>query len=151
MNNHLQHKKEKPYRVKISDFSAWKFFKITFQMRNLTHRGHRSGHFPSKLGHFFPIFEKVQVRPPPLPPLVTHLILKHCVILTGKHLFWGPFLIKLQPFKIVTLLEKDSNMYFLVNMGNLMRTLILKNFVGRLFLHCCWKVLRKNISHIITW
>ena len=29
--------------------------------------------FFHKLGHFFPIFEKGQWRPPPLPPLVTRL------------------------------------------------------------------------------
>ena len=34
----------------------------------------QSGHFVSKLGHFFPISEKGQGRPPPLPPLVTRLL-----------------------------------------------------------------------------
>ena len=34
-------------------------------MRNFTHRLPKSGHFSSKLGHFFPIFEKGQERPPP--------------------------------------------------------------------------------------
>ena len=29
--------------------------------------------FPHKLGHFFPIFEKGEGTPPPLPPLVTRL------------------------------------------------------------------------------
>ena len=37
-------------------------------MENLAHRWPQSEHFPPKLGHFFPIFEKGQGRPPPLPP-----------------------------------------------------------------------------------
>ena len=36
-------------------------------MINCTHRWPQSGHFPSKLGHFFPIFEKRQGRTPPFP------------------------------------------------------------------------------------
>ena len=34
-------------------------------MRNLTDRWPQSGHFSPKLGHFSPIFEKEQERPPP--------------------------------------------------------------------------------------
>ena len=36
-------------------------------MRNLTHIWPQSGHFCPKLGSFFPIFEKEQGRPPPVP------------------------------------------------------------------------------------
>ena len=36
-------------------------------MRNLTQDGHNQGIFFPKFGHFFPIFEKGQGRPPPLP------------------------------------------------------------------------------------
>ena len=42
-------------------------------MRNLTYRCPKSGHFPPKLGQFFPIVEKGQGRPPPPPFLVTPL------------------------------------------------------------------------------
>ena len=35
-------------------------------MRHFTHRGLQSGHFFSKFGHFFPIFEKGQGLLPPL-------------------------------------------------------------------------------------
>ena len=44
--------------------------------------------FSPKLGHFFPIFEEEQERPPPLPPLVTRLTSKQhfsCVAAWG----WG--------------------------------------------------------------
>ena len=54
-------------------FFAWKLLKIAFQLRNFTHRWLQSGHFVSKFGYFFPISEKGQGRPPPLPPLVTLL------------------------------------------------------------------------------
>ena len=36
-------------------------------MRNFTHRCSKSGHFPPKLGQFFPIFEKGQGDLPPPP------------------------------------------------------------------------------------
>ena len=36
-------------------------------MRNCTYKWPQSGHFFSKLGHFFPIFEKGQGRSPPSP------------------------------------------------------------------------------------
>ena len=36
-------------------------------MKNCTHRWPQSGHFFSKLGHFFPIFKKGQGRSPPPP------------------------------------------------------------------------------------
>ena len=46
--------------------------KTTIKMRNLTSwfnpRWTQSGHFFPKLGHFFPIFEKGQGHPSPLPP-----------------------------------------------------------------------------------
>ena len=42
-------------------------------MRNFTQRWPQSGHFSSKLGQFFQIFEKGQGRPPPVPPLDTRL------------------------------------------------------------------------------
>ena len=58
---------------KISSFFSWKLFKIAFKMRNLAHRWPQSGPFFQKLGHFCPIFEKGQDRPPPIIPLVTHL------------------------------------------------------------------------------
>ena len=41
--------------------------KTTFKMRNLTQDGHNQGIFFPKLEHFFPIFEKGQGRPHPLP------------------------------------------------------------------------------------
>ena len=37
-------------------------------MRNFTHRCPNSGHFFPNLGQCFPIFEKGQGKPPPLPP-----------------------------------------------------------------------------------
>ena len=43
-------------------------------MKTLPIDDHKLGIFSHKLGHFFPIFEKGQGRPPPLPPLVTRLI-----------------------------------------------------------------------------
>ena len=46
-------------------------------MKNFTLRLPQSGHSFTKLGHFFPIFEKGQERPHPTPqppPLVTRLI-----------------------------------------------------------------------------
>ena len=44
-------------------------------MRNFTHRWPQSGHSFSKLGYFFPVFEKVLGRTlPPYPPLVTRLV-----------------------------------------------------------------------------
>ena len=42
-------------------------------MKNLPIYDHNQGIFSHKLGHFFPIFEKGQGRPNPLPPLVTRL------------------------------------------------------------------------------
>ena len=42
-------------------------------MRNLTHRWPQSEHFFSKLGHFLPIFKKVQGTPPPPSPLITRV------------------------------------------------------------------------------
>ena len=56
-------------------------------MRNLTHRWRQPGHFCPKLGHFFPIFEKGQGRPPHSPPpLVTRLI--NSVLLKSIKLFF---------------------------------------------------------------
>ena len=46
-------------------------------MINFTRRWPQSGYFFSKLGHFFPIFVKVQERSPP-PPVVTRL--RFCVM-----------------------------------------------------------------------
>ena len=43
-------------------------------MKTLPIDDHNQGIFFHKLGHFFPIFEKGQGRPPPLPPLVTRLM-----------------------------------------------------------------------------
>ena len=45
-------------------------------MRYCTHRWPQSGHFFSKLGNFFPIFEKGQGRPTPFASLVTCLCTK---------------------------------------------------------------------------
>ena len=36
-------------------------------MRNFSYRSQQSGNSFTKLGHFFPIFEKGQGRPPPPP------------------------------------------------------------------------------------
>ena len=47
-------------------------------MRNFTHRWPKSGHFFSKLGHFFPIFEKGQGRPPPLVTRLHQAIKGYC-------------------------------------------------------------------------
>ena len=70
INIHLQHKKEKPRREKISGFFAWKLLEIAFQLKALPLGDHNQGISFHKLGHFSPIFE----RPPPrLPPLVTYL------------------------------------------------------------------------------
>ena len=66
--------KEKLRREKNMAFFLLETLKTTFKMRNLTQNGHNQGIFFPKLGYFFPIFEKGQGRPPPLPPLVTHLI-----------------------------------------------------------------------------
>ena len=35
--------------------------------------------------------------------------IKNFAIFTGKHLFWGPFLIKLQAFRAATFLKRDHN------------------------------------------
>ena len=43
-------------------------------MKTLHINDHNQGTFFCKLGHFFSIFEKGQGRPPPLPPLVTRLM-----------------------------------------------------------------------------
>ena len=43
-------------------------------------------------------------------------------IFTGKHLFWGLSLIKLQAFRPTTLLKNDSNTCFPLNMAGLLRT-----------------------------
>ena len=62
INIHLQHKKEKPRREKISVFFAWKLLKIAFH----------------KLGHFFPIFEKGQGGDlPPSSYAPNVIIIKH--------------------------------------------------------------------------
>ena len=61
--------KEKPRREKIWVSSSLKTLKTTFKMRNLAQDGHNQGIFSPKLGHFFPIFEKEQGRPPPSPTL----------------------------------------------------------------------------------
>ena len=45
---------------KSRGFFAWKLLKISFYMRNFTHRW-------SESGHFFPISKKGQERPPPSP------------------------------------------------------------------------------------
>ena len=45
-------------------------------MKTLPINNHSLGIFFQKLGHFFPIFEKGQGRPPPSPSLVTHLLVK---------------------------------------------------------------------------
>ena len=37
-------------------------------MKTLPIDDHNQGIFPQKLGHFFPIFEKEQGRPPPFLP-----------------------------------------------------------------------------------
>ena len=58
---------EKPRREKNMGFFLLETLKTTFKMRNLTQDGHNQGIFFPKLGHFFPIFEKGQGRPPPSP------------------------------------------------------------------------------------
>ena len=75
-------------------------------------------------------------------------IFKHFVIFTGKH--WGLFgagvyfLITLQAIRCVTLLKRDANTYYLVNIRKFIRT-ILKNISE--WLHC-WKVFCENIFYI---
>ena len=39
-------------------------------------------------------------------------IFKHLAILTGKHLYWSLFLIKLQTFRLATLLRRDPTQVF---------------------------------------
>ena len=43
-------------------------------MKTLPIDDHNQGIFSHKLGHFFPIFEKGQEKPPPSLPLVTRLL-----------------------------------------------------------------------------
>ena len=69
-------------------------------------------------------------------------IVKHFVIFTGKHLWWGLFLIKLKAIRAVALLQRDSNTYFLVNFGKFIKAPILKNISERLHF---WKVFCENI------
>ena len=40
---------------------------------------------------------------------IKKVVLKYFAILTGKHLCWGPFLIKLQVFRPASFLTRDSN------------------------------------------
>ena len=69
INIHLQDKTEKPHREKISCFFFLETLKKCVLNEKFTHRWPQSGHFFHKLGHFFPIFEKGQGRPPsPTPP-----------------------------------------------------------------------------------
>ena len=65
---HLPYKKEKPCREKITNLFAWKLFKnCIFNEKFYPQMTTIRAFFP-KLGHFFPIFQKGQGRPPPLPP-----------------------------------------------------------------------------------
>ena len=59
-------------------------------------------------------------------------ILKDFVIFAGKHLCRGLFLIKMPAIRRVTLLKRDSDTYFLVNVGKFIRRPILKNISERL-------------------
>ena len=95
---HLQHKKEKPRREKISGFFAWKLLKIAFEMNTLSIDDHNQSIFFHKLWHFFPIFEKGQRRPPLLPPssyapnVLTMGQLTGYFLLTLKSIITCPFL-----------------------------------------------------------
>ena len=66
------HQRKEP-QEKILEFFLLLNLKTVFQMRNLTNRWTKSGHFSTKSGHFFSIFNKGHGRLPPFP-LVSHLI-----------------------------------------------------------------------------
>ena len=52
-------------------------------------------------------------------------VLKTFAIIIGKHLYWSLFLMKLQAFRTVTLLEKDSNAdVFLCILGYFLEQLV---------------------------
>ena len=61
-------------------------------------------------------------------------ILKNFVIFTGKHC-WGLFFIKVTGLQASNCIKKGLNTYFLVNIGKLIRTPILKNICKQLLLH----------------
>ena len=74
--------------------------------------------------------------------------LKHFVIFTGKHLFWGLFFNKVAGHQSCNFIKKRlQHRCFLVNIEKLIITPILKNICERLHF---WKVFCKNIFQIRT-
>ena len=75
-------------------------------------------------------------------------ILKHFVILTGKHLCWGLFFNKVASHQACNLIKKRlQHRYFPVNIGKCIRIPILKHICKRLHF---WIVFCKNIFQIRT-
>ena len=72
-------------------------------------------------------------------------VLKHFVIFTGNTCVDVSFLIELQAIRSVTLLKRDSNTYFLAEIGKFKRRPILKNIWERLHF---WKVFCEKIFQI---
>ena len=83
-------------------------------------------HFPIYFCHQIPVeFKSTEAT--------TSGVLKNVEAFIGKHLCWSLFLIKLQVTRLVTLLKRDSNRRFLVNITNL-RTPISENIREQLLL-----------------
>ena len=75
-------------------------------------------------------------------------------IFTGKHLRWSLFLVKLQVWRHVTLLKRDSNTCFSVNIANFLRKFQLKYTNGGCFCTCnsprIWLYKSGNWWHIFS-
>ena len=67
--------------------------------------------------------------------------LKNFSIITGKHLCWSLFLIKLQIWRSAALLKRDSNIGVRVNIGKFLRTAF---FIK----HLWWLLLNENKSRL---
>ena len=68
-------------------------------------------------------------------------ILKNFSIITGKHLCWNLFLIKLQIWRSAALLKRDSNIGVRVNIAKFLRTAF---FIK----HLWWLLLNENKSRL---
>ena len=100
-------------------------------MRYCTHRSPQSEHFFSKLGHFFPIFEKGQGRAHPLPPLVTRLLSYENLIGKKVNLF--------KYVKYLNLHEMDSRF---LQVGN--SEAVARNGTGKILLSKLFAKLKKG-------